>query len=107
MAIASSDLSNHDSRPQATGNGLGPLFPYIWRNSRRQQIIILLFVLVSLPFYFLSLDIPKNIVNDAIQGRAFKHGNAEAPLFGFSFSLPSLLGGHTLDDMSNEWSFGP
>lgn len=97
MAIASSDLSNHDSRPQATGNGLGPLFPYIWRNSRRQQIIILLFVLVSLPFYFLSLDIPKNIVNDAIQGRAFKHGNAEAPLFGLSFSLPSLLGGHTLD----------
>ena len=30
------------------------LFKYIWRHSKREQIFILLLVLLSLPFYFLS-----------------------------------------------------
>ena len=43
------------------------LFSYIWRHSNRDQIAICAVVLASLPFYFASLDLPKRIVNDAIQ----------------------------------------
>lgn len=42
------------------------IFKYIWRHSRRQQLGILLLVLISLPFYFLSLNLPKQIVNQGI-----------------------------------------
>jgi len=72
---------------------LGPLFGYIWRNSRQQQLVILLVVLASLPFYYYSLELPKSIVNDAIQGRAFSHGNTTATLFAFHITLPDWLGG--------------
>ena len=34
-------------------------FRYVWRNSRREQIVILAIVLASLPLYFWSLDLPK------------------------------------------------
>ncbi|WP_460451224.1 cyclic nucleotide-binding domain-containing protein [Alsobacter sp. SYSU BS001988] len=56
------------------------LFGYIWRRSRKEQIRVLLVVLASLPFYYASLDIPKLIVSDAIQGRAFA-GRSTATLF--------------------------
>ncbi|RFB79791.1 ATP-binding cassette domain-containing protein [Methylovirgula sp. 4M-Z18] len=82
--------------PATAGKGLPPLFSYIWLNSRRQQVIILAVVLFSLPLYFLSLDLPRSIVNDAIQGRAFQHGVAEAPLFAFSLTLPAFMGGGAL-----------
>jgi putative ABC transport system ATP-binding protein len=68
------------------------LFRYIWRHSRREQLIILLIITVSLPFYWISLDVPKRIVNDAIQGRAFQHGHV-AHLFEGELSLPDFLGG--------------
>ncbi len=71
-------------------------FRYIWRNSRREQIAILLLILASLPFYWLSLDVPKRIVNEALQGRAFQEGNTTAPLFNFTLTLPESLGGYTL-----------
>ncbi len=48
------------------------IFKYVWRYSRREQLLTLFLVLVSLPFYFLSLDLPKQIVNDGIQGESFK-----------------------------------
>lgn len=66
------------------------LFRYIWKNSRREQIILLVVVVASLPFYFVSLDIPKFIINDAIQGRAFADGR-DATL-AFRLSTPSILG---------------
>ncbi|CAM5775681.1 hypothetical protein LMIY3S_05147 [Labrys miyagiensis] len=71
------------------------LFRYIWRHSRGEQIFLLLVILASLPLYWVSLEVPKHIVNDAIQGGAFKHGNATARLFEWSISLPSFLGGYT------------
>jgi putative ABC transport system ATP-binding protein len=43
------------------------LFRYIWRHSKRDQLIICGVVLASLPFYFASLDLPRRIVNEAIQ----------------------------------------
>ncbi|WP_342361708.1 ABC transporter ATP-binding protein/permease [Terrarubrum flagellatum] len=70
-------------------------FQYAWRHSRRDQIIALLLVLASLPFYWWSLEIPKSIVNDAIQGRAFRADQPEARLFHYVLSLPEFLGGHS------------
>jgi putative ABC transport system ATP-binding protein len=69
------------------------LFRYVWRHSRTEQIVILGVILVSLPFYFLSLDVPKRIVNDAIQGRAFQGGRDTATFLELSLPLPEFLGG--------------
>lgn len=69
------------------------LFDYIWRYSKREQLTICVFVLASLPFYFASLDLPKRIVNDAITGRAFSHGEARASFLEIKVDWPSFLGG--------------
>lgn len=50
------------------------LFRYIWRNSWRDQSVILAIVVISQVFLFISLDLPKQIVNQAIQGEAFEGG---------------------------------
>lgn len=47
------------------------LFRYIWQHSRREQLGILFLVAASLPFYFLMLNLPKDIVNRGIQGQGF------------------------------------
>lgn len=54
------------------------LFRYIWRNSWRDQSLILVIVVIAQVFYFISLDLPKQIVNKAIQGDAFKDGATTA-----------------------------
>ena len=72
-------------------------FRYVWRNSRREQITILAVVLASLPLYFWSLDLPKSIVNDAIQGRAFKNGSATIKAFKIVLTLPDFLGGQSYE----------
>lgn len=69
------------------------LFSYIWRNSRREQAVILVVVVLSFPFYYLSLDLPKYIVTDALQGRAFAGGADTARLFHIALNLPDWLGG--------------
>ncbi|MFC6790324.1 ABC transporter transmembrane domain-containing protein [Methylobacterium komagatae] len=69
------------------------LFNYIWRHSKRDQIAICAVVLASLPFYFASLDLPKRIVNDAITGRAFSHGEETASFLEIKIDWPSFLGG--------------
>jgi putative ABC transport system ATP-binding protein len=71
------------------------LFAYIWRHSRVEQIAILSLVLASMPFYYVSLDLPKAIVNDAIQGKLFAHGRTVAKVFQWDFTWPSVLGGAT------------
>ncbi|MBC6441002.1 MAG: ABC transporter ATP-binding protein [Rhodospirillales bacterium] len=42
------------------------IYGFIFRYSKREQIFILLFTLLSLPFYYVSLDIPKLIVNNVL-----------------------------------------
>ncbi len=42
------------------------VFKFIVQHSLRQQIYILLLTVASLPFYYASLDIPKKIVNGAL-----------------------------------------
>jgi putative ABC transport system ATP-binding protein len=62
------------------------LFKYIWRHSKREQAVILFLVLVSLPFYFISLDLPKSIVNKGIQGQGFEGPGSTQPFL--QFDLP-------------------
>ena len=69
------------------------LFRYIWTHSKRDQLIVCAVVLASLPFYFMSLDLPRQIVNQAIQGEAFRDGNATAPFLNLSLEWPEWLGG--------------
>lgn len=47
------------------------LFGFIWRYSKRQQIIIVLITVLSFPLVYASLELPKLIVNDALQGDKF------------------------------------
>ncbi|MFT0892136.1 ABC transporter transmembrane domain-containing protein [Pseudochelatococcus sp. G4_1912] len=53
-------------------------------------------VLLSMPFYFWSLDLPKQIVNDAIMGQAFQNGKTQTVFSPLSFTLPAFLGGETI-----------
>lgn len=69
------------------------IFEYIWKRSRREQLVILLVVCLSFPFYYLSLELPKYIITDALQGRAFPDGQATARLFHIALNLPDALGG--------------
>lgn len=68
------------------------LFKYIWRHSWRDQLVILLIVVLAQVMYFISLDLPKRIVNDAIQGRAFEQAET-ADFLKFDLPLPDFLGG--------------
>jgi putative ABC transport system ATP-binding protein len=67
------------------------LFKYILKHSRHDQIVILVIVVLSQVFYFLSLDIPKTIVNKAIQGKGFDSAGASVPFFAIDFTWPSFL----------------
>ncbi|MEQ9489194.1 MAG: cyclic nucleotide-binding domain-containing protein [Alphaproteobacteria bacterium] len=60
------------------------MFAFIWRNSKRQQIIALLVTFASFPFLYFSLDLPKIIINKAIQGDADKFPSEK---FGFTLDV--------------------
>ncbi|MCW2307851.1 ABC transporter transmembrane domain-containing protein [Rhodobium gokarnense] len=63
------------------------LYRFIWRHSARRQMVILLLTVVSFPILYLSLELPKRIVNDAIQGTDFPR-----EFFGFEFGqIPYLM----------------
>src|SRR3712207_4466070 len=69
------------------------IFRYTWRHSRPAQIWLLFVVLASLPFYFLSLDLPKRIVNGPIQGEGFRGPGDTETALRIAFDLPGWLGG--------------
>lgn len=46
------------------------IFRYILRYSSRQQLFLLLVILVYYPFLYVSLELPKLIVNEAIENKA-------------------------------------
>ncbi|MGO4175316.1 cyclic nucleotide-binding domain-containing protein [Bosea sp. TAF32] len=63
---------------------LNQLFSYIWKNSCREQLRIISIVVLSLPFYYLSLELPKYIIAGALQGNAFRDGSEYAVFLSFS-----------------------
>ena len=44
------------------------IYGFIWRYSKRQQLLITLITVASFPFLYMSLELPKIIVNDALSG---------------------------------------
>ncbi|MDD9908962.1 MAG: ABC transporter transmembrane domain-containing protein [Ahrensia sp.] len=71
------------------------LLRYIWRNTRAEQIWILMVVIASMPTYFLVLDLPVRIINEPIQGVGFESADATLQFLDLSISLPEFLGGAT------------
>ena len=61
---------------------------YIWTHTRKQQLYILLVVAVSMIPYFLSFDLPKQIVNGPIQGKGFSEASPTHLFMPISFDLP-------------------
>ncbi len=59
------------------------LFRFICRYSLKQQIAIVVWTLISFPFLYYSLDLPRMIVNDSIQGKTW-------PLTVLGFELEQL-----------------
>lgn len=47
------------------------LFGFVWRYSKRQQLALFLITLLSFPILYVTLELPKLIVNDAISGENF------------------------------------
>ncbi|WP_037314232.1 ABC transporter transmembrane domain-containing protein [Ruegeria halocynthiae] len=42
------------------------LFAFIWKHSKKQQLVLLSLTVLSFPFLYASLELPKQIINDAI-----------------------------------------
>jgi ABC-type multidrug transport system fused ATPase/permease subunit len=63
------------------------IFAYIWRHTKSQQIVVLLVTVASFPFLYMALNLPKVIVNDAIDGKDFPR---EVLTFPFD-QIPYLL----------------
>lgn len=63
------------------------IFRYLWKHSRREQILLLIFTALAFPFLYLSLDLPKIIINEAIGGRDFPRS-----VFGYELDqIPFLM----------------
>lgn len=63
---------------------------YIWSNTRLQQIWILFVVAVSMIPYFMSFDLPKQIVNGPIQGNGFETPGATRTFMHLEYNLPAF-----------------
>ncbi|MBW6422401.1 ABC transporter ATP-binding protein [Rhizobium sp. XQZ8] len=78
------------------------LLRYIWNHTRPQQIWVLLIVLGSMVPYFLSLDLPKQIINGPIQGGGFEDATSAQPFMEFSIDLPWIGHIYSFDGLSLE-----
>jgi putative ABC transport system ATP-binding protein len=63
------------------------LFRFIWRYSKKDQIFLLVLTGLSFPFLYISLDLPKTIINKAIGGK----------------DIPSEFFGVPVDQISYLW----
>ena len=62
-------------------------FKFVWKYSKRDQIIISALTVASFPLVYMSLEVPKVIINDAIEGADFPR-----EYFGIEFDqIPYLL----------------
>ncbi|WP_353330293.1 ABC transporter transmembrane domain-containing protein [Phaeobacter sp. NW0010-22] len=71
--------------------GIGPiertLFRFIWKYSKRDQLVLLAVTTTLFPLLYLTLELPKRIINDAIGAQS---STIEA--FGFVFDQVTFLG---------------
>lgn len=64
------------------------LFRYIWTYTRRDQMWIVFIVALSMIPYYMSFDLPKQIVNGPISGIGFEQAGATVPFMRFEYDLP-------------------
>jgi len=68
------------------------VFGFILRYSKRDQLLIVPLVLATMVVYYLSLDLPKTIINQAIQGDAFPSPDAKVSFLGIPLErIPYLF----------------
>ena len=67
------------------------LYSYIWQHSRRDQLVILAIALVAQPFYFLTLTLPKLIINGPIQGKGFEAPDATQSFMRLVIGFPDAV----------------
>src|SRR5947209_18738654 len=68
------------------------LFGFIIKYSKRDQLLIVPLVVASMVVYYLSLDLPKTIINQAIQGVSFPSADSVKRFLGLDLErLPYLL----------------
>ena len=72
------------------------LFGFILRYSKREQAMILPLVIASMLIYFSMLDLPKAIINEAIQGKRFPEASSTVAFLKVHLTLPAFLGGGSL-----------
>jgi len=69
------------------------LLKYIWMHSRSDQLWMLFIIILSMPTYFLSLELPKRIVNNPIQGEGFDRPGDTATFFQINMPFSESLFG--------------
>ena len=72
------------------------LFGFILRYSKREQLAIVPLVLASMVILFASLDLPKTIVNEPIQGKRFPNPDSTVTFLRIAPDLPAFLGGQSV-----------
>lgn len=70
---------------------------YIWVHTWRQQLWILFVVALSMIPYFMSFDLPKQIVNGPIQGEGFETPGATQPFMAIDVDVPFFGTVHLFD----------
>src|SRR5438045_1564308 len=84
----STPTSEHEPPPTPPPADLEPsVYRFVLKYSLRSQIVLLVLTLVSFPFLYYSLKLPKTIVNRAISGHHFPED-----VFGIPFQqVPYLM----------------
>ncbi len=62
------------------------IFRFIWKYSKREQLILLAVTATLFPLLYLTLELPKRIINDAIGS-----STSEVTIWGYSMSQTSFL----------------
>ena len=62
------------------------IFSFIWKYSRRDQLVLLVLTLITFPILYITLELPKRIINDAIGAET-----DVIDVFGMSFSQVQFL----------------
>lgn len=62
------------------------IYRFIMRHSKREQILLLVMTVISFPFLYYSLDLPKRIVNEALGAK----GSASFPVTFLGFEFQQL-----------------
>lgn len=64
------------------------IFSYVWKHSKKQQLFVLFATLAYLPILYLSFELPKLIVNEALDSEASEFPKSAV---GFSFEQVEFL----------------